>query len=151
MNCLIIFIAFFHKIVQKSCQSWKFYKIEKSCCQNAKHYLQSPYSKWIPTRSSDLFFSTAEVIDISTLLPRYWAAWFAALISVSCCWMLAAWKQKGKFIIFRKHVRNRTVQLLKIVLSWREQFLSNQITTWRDKVKKIGRYHITSSRGCNTI
>ena len=90
MNCLIIFIAFFHKIVQKSCQSWKFYKIEKSCCQNAKHYLQSPYSKWIPTRSSDLFFSTAEVIDISTLLPRYWAAWFAALISVSCCWILAA-------------------------------------------------------------
>ena len=54
-------------------------------------YLQSPNSKWSPTLCRVLLPSTALVMAISTLLPKNWAIWLLALISVKTCCTLAAW------------------------------------------------------------
>ena len=47
--------------------------------------LQSLNSKCNPTRSSDLLFSTALVIAISTLFPKNCACWLLAFTSVNTC------------------------------------------------------------------
>ena len=70
-------------------------KLTKQCQRIMQEvYLQSLNSKCNPTFKSDLLFSTAFVMAISTLFPKNCACWLLALISDNTCWTLAAYTIK---------------------------------------------------------